>query len=117
LIGLTDRLINFLVGGFPPPVRGMPVINAAVRNEFEKAGITPAVIGVSALNLDRSFLVRLGRLPKVLRHGIDAGPSRLYFLYQRFRWAGAILRNVIRSSGAAAWYEAAFTPPQFCLLE
>jgi len=65
--GIKEKLRILMVGGFPPPVRGMPVINAAVRNEFEKAGITPAVIGVSALNLDRSFLVRLGRLPKVLR--------------------------------------------------
>lgn len=56
-----------MVGAFPPPVRGMPVINAAVRNEFEKAGVAPLVINLLALNLKRSLAARLGRLPKVLR--------------------------------------------------
>ena len=56
-----------MVGSFPPPVRGMPVINAAVQDELEKAGVTPLIINLSALNLERSLVARLGRLPKVLR--------------------------------------------------
>lgn len=56
-----------MVGAFPPPVHGMAVVNAAVRDAVQRAGVTPLVIDVAAAGLDRSPIARLSRLPKVLR--------------------------------------------------
>lgn len=56
-----------MVGTFPPPVHGMATINAAVRDQFVAAGAAPRVIDVSANTLDRSFVSRMGRFPKIVR--------------------------------------------------
>jgi glycosyltransferase involved in cell wall biosynthesis len=97
--GTKEKPRILMVGGFPPPVRGMPVINAAVRNEFEKAGITPAVIELSALNLTRSLPARLGRLPKVLR-----GLSRFALM----RGLHGTIFYISISGGMGQFYETLF---------
>jgi len=55
-----------MVGAFPPPVRGMPVVNAAVRDRLIAAGAGLTIINLSAPNLGRALVARLARLPKVL---------------------------------------------------
>ena len=54
------------VGAFPPPVHGMAMVNAAVRDQLCGTGIDLQVIDLSAPNLERSLYARLRRLPKVL---------------------------------------------------
>jgi glycosyltransferase involved in cell wall biosynthesis len=44
----------------------MAVVNAAVREQLQKAGIEPLVINLAASTLDRSVVARLGRFPRVL---------------------------------------------------
>lgn len=56
-----------VVGAFPPPVHGMAAVNAAVWEALRHAGVEPRVIDLSAPSLDRSLIVRFGRLPRVLR--------------------------------------------------
>ncbi|MGB5146632.1 MAG: glycosyltransferase family 4 protein [Porticoccaceae bacterium] len=58
-----------MVGAFPPPVHGMAMVNAAVRDALRQAGVTPTLINLAAPSLDRSLTTRLGRLPRVL-HGL-----------------------------------------------
>ncbi|MEN6617150.1 MAG: glycosyltransferase family 4 protein [Syntrophorhabdus sp.] len=67
----------FMIGAFPPPVHGMAAVNAAVRELFKRAGVEPVVLDVAAESLNRSFAVRLGRLPKVTR-----GLMRLLFQHK-----------------------------------
>jgi len=55
----------FMIGAFPPPVHGMAAVNAAVKNEFLKAGVKPTVVNLSASSLSRSLMTRLGRLHRV----------------------------------------------------
>lgn len=55
-----------MVGAFPPPVHGLAAVNAAVRDSFIQAGVKPVVLDVSAKSLNRSFISRLDRLPKVV---------------------------------------------------
>jgi len=88
-----------MVGGFPPPVRGMPVINAAVRAEFEKIEILPIIIELTALNITRSLISRLGRLPKVFRG--------LVRFSQMHNLNGAVLYISI-SGGFGQFYEMLF---------
>jgi len=66
-----------MIGSFPPPVHGMAVVNAEVRESLRRAGVEPVVINVSAASLNRSFVVRLGRLPKVF-----SGLIRLFCLHR-----------------------------------
>jgi len=56
-----------MVGAFPPPTHGMAAVNAAVRKRLQAAGADLLVIDLAASSLDRALIVRLGRLPKVLR--------------------------------------------------
>jgi glycosyltransferase involved in cell wall biosynthesis len=56
-----------MVGAFPPPVHGMALVNAAVRDQIAAAGSPPDVIDIAARSLDRSMGSRLGRLPRVIR--------------------------------------------------
>lgn len=58
---------TLMVGAFPPPVKGMPVINAAVKARLLAAGAHLQVINLASVNLNRSLLSRLGRLPVVIR--------------------------------------------------
>jgi len=63
----NDENSVVMVGAFPPPVHGMAVVNAAVRDVLGQAGVTPTVINLAAPSLNRSPVARLGRLPRVLR--------------------------------------------------
>jgi len=56
-----------MVGTFPPPVHGMAAVNAAVCERLLAARAEVVVIDIAAPNLDRSFIYRLARFPKVLR--------------------------------------------------
>lgn len=55
-----------MVGAFPPPIHGMAAVNAGVKNALRQACLEPIVITVGAMSLDRAFVIRLGRLPRVL---------------------------------------------------
>ncbi|MGK2925644.1 MAG: glycosyltransferase family 4 protein [Lysobacterales bacterium] len=88
-----------MVGAFPPPVHGMAMVNAAVRDALQQAGVTPTVIDLAAPSLDRSLAVRLGRLPRVLR-----GLGRL--AGQRALRDGTLYMSV--SGGVGQVYELAF---------
>ena len=55
-----------LVGMFPPPLHGMSLINEYVRRRV-CASATPLVIDFSPRNLDRSFVVRLAKVFRVIR--------------------------------------------------
>jgi len=63
-----------MVGAFPPPVHGMAAVNAAVHEQLVRVGGEPTVINIAAKTLERSLLVRLGRVWKVAY-----GLSRLLF--------------------------------------
>lgn len=63
--GTTKRGL-LMVGAFPPPVRGMPVVNASVRAQLRRMGVCPLVVNLSARGLERSMSARLARLPAVL---------------------------------------------------
>lgn len=62
-----NQSIVAVVGPLPPPVHGMAAVNAVVRAQLQNAGAEPVVIDLAAPSLDRSFVARLGRLPKVIR--------------------------------------------------
>ena len=55
-----------LVGMFPPPLHGMSLINDHVRSCIS-AKAPPLVVDYSPRNLDRSFMVRFGKLFRVQR--------------------------------------------------
>jgi glycosyltransferase involved in cell wall biosynthesis len=55
-----------LVGMFPPPLHGMSLINEYVKKHIS-ASISPLVIDFSPRNLDRSFMVRFGKIFRVIR--------------------------------------------------
>jgi glycosyltransferase involved in cell wall biosynthesis len=55
-----------MIGAFPPPVRGLPVVNGVVRERLRAAEIEPKIIDLASLSMSRSLIVRLGRMPKVL---------------------------------------------------
>lgn len=63
-----------MVGAFPPPVHGMAAVNAAVYEQIVRVGGKPTVINIAAKTLERSLIVRLGRVWKVAY-----GLSRLLF--------------------------------------
>jgi glycosyltransferase involved in cell wall biosynthesis len=88
-----------MVGAFPPPVRGMPVVNAAVRERLTAAGAKLTIINLSAPNLGRELVARLTRLPKVL-----AGISQLAL---KRRLKGDTLYISV-SGGMGQLYEIAF---------
>lgn len=88
-----------MVGAFPPPVHGMAAVNAAVQDALQRAGVIPLKVNVAAPSLERSFIARLGRLPRVLR-----GLSRL--VSQRDLRGAALYMSV--SGGLGQLYEIAF---------
>lgn len=61
-----SRMKVIMVGAFPPPVHGMSLVNAAVREALKHVGMEPRIINLAAPSLDRSLMTRLGRLPRVL---------------------------------------------------
>ncbi len=95
----NDENSVVMVGAFPPPVHGMAMVNAAVRDALQQAGVTPTVIDLAAPSLDRSLSARLGRLPRVLR-----GLGRL--ARQSALRGGTLYMSV--SGGVGQVYELAF---------
>jgi glycosyltransferase involved in cell wall biosynthesis len=65
MTSIRSRII--MVGVFPPPVHGMAVVNAAVRDALRQVGVVPQVVDLAAPSLDRSLTVRLSRFPRFLR--------------------------------------------------
>ncbi|MEI9886068.1 MAG: glycosyltransferase family 4 protein [Rhizomicrobium sp.] len=65
-----------LVGAFPPPLHGMSAINAAMRDLIQQAGVQPQIINLTASDLDRSAVARVGRLPKILRGLMELARAR-----------------------------------------
>lgn len=55
-----------LVGMFPPPLHGMSLINEYVKMRIS-ASVSPLVIDFSPRNLNRSFMVRFGKIFRVIR--------------------------------------------------
>jgi glycosyltransferase involved in cell wall biosynthesis len=55
-----------LVGMFPPPLHGMSLINEYVKKRISLIA-APLVIDFSPRNLDRSFMVRFGKIFRVMR--------------------------------------------------
>lgn len=62
-----SKLAVHMIGAFPPPVHGMALVNASMREYFRAAGMEPRVIDIAAKGLNRSLFARLGRLPIALR--------------------------------------------------
>jgi glycosyltransferase involved in cell wall biosynthesis len=68
----TDSAMNkkekkiVMVGAFPPPVRGMPVVNAAVRNLLQNSGAQLVIINLAAPSVSRSMMSRIVRCLRVL---------------------------------------------------
>jgi len=56
----------FLVGPFPPPVHGMALVNAMIRDHIIRIGVNPIILNTSPKTLDRRLSIRLMRLSKVL---------------------------------------------------
>jgi glycosyltransferase involved in cell wall biosynthesis len=54
-----------LVGMFPPPLHGMSLINKYVKEQISE-NVSPLVINFSPHNLDQSFLVRIGKISRVI---------------------------------------------------
>lgn len=55
-----------LIGMFPPPLHGMSLINEFVKKRISTSA-SPLVIDFSPRNLDRSFMVRFGKIFRVIR--------------------------------------------------
>lgn len=55
-----------MVGPFPPPVYGMALGNAAMRERLRRAGANVTSINLAAPTLDRRLGPRLQRLPRVI---------------------------------------------------
>jgi len=55
-----------MVGAFPPPTVGLAVVNASVLELLRREGEYPCVINIAAYSLNRFFVVRLGRLLRVI---------------------------------------------------
>lgn len=66
-VSATCRKSVFMVGAFPPPVVGLAVVNAAVRERLKDSGVELTVINIAAKSLGRSLAVRFGRLPRIFR--------------------------------------------------
>jgi len=88
-----------MVGAFPPPVHGMATVNAAVREQLKDVGVNPLLIDLAPSSLDRSFQVRLQRIPKVM-----------IGLYRLLSQCGERARTLYMSvsGGLGQWYEILF---------
>jgi len=56
----------FLVGAFPPPVHGMSMVNAFIRDILIQHGHSPFIINTAIPTLGRHWYIRLLRVGKVL---------------------------------------------------
>lgn len=88
-----------MIGPFPPPVHGMAMINAAVREILRSSDRDPRVINLAAPSLKRSVAARLGRLPRVLRGMACLAATRGVY-------GGTLYMSV--SGGLGQLYEIAF---------
>jgi len=89
-----------LIGAFPPPVHGMAMVNAALRDCLVERGTAPVVLNTAAHSLDRALLQRVRRVGRVGAALFDYGREVL-------RGGG----NTVYLSLSAGWgqlYEAAF---------
>jgi len=57
----------FMVGAYPPPISGLSVVNAAMCERLKNDGAMLDVIDIGGKSLDRSFSIRAGRFPIVLK--------------------------------------------------
>lgn len=55
----------FLVGTFPPPVHGMSMVNAFIKENLIQHGYSPIIINTAISTLQRQWYVRLRRVGKV----------------------------------------------------
>lgn len=55
-----------MVGAFPPPVHGMALVNAAVRERLRSARIELLELNLAGFSLDRGLIARLKRSLKVI---------------------------------------------------
>lgn len=88
-----------MVGAFPPPVLGMAIVNAHAYESIRSVCRRVMVVDVAAESLDRSWLARVGRFPKVVR-----GLIRL--LFSRSRRGGALYISI--SGGFGKLYDVMF---------
>ena len=88
-----------LVGMFPPPLHGMSLINDHVRSCIS-AKAPPLVVDYSPRNLDRSFMVRFGKLFRVQRCFFQL------FSYLVTRRVGSVYLGLSGGNGQA--YDALF---------
>jgi glycosyltransferase involved in cell wall biosynthesis len=54
-----------LLGAFPPPVHGMALVNAAVRDELARHGARVIILDIAAASLDRRLSRRVRRIRRV----------------------------------------------------
>jgi len=88
-----------LIGMFPPPLHGMSLINDYVRKRVGAREI-PLVIDFSPRNLDRSFVVRFGKIFRVTRCALQ------FFTLLLRRRVGAVYLGL--SGGNGQIYDAIF---------
>jgi glycosyltransferase involved in cell wall biosynthesis len=96
--GASPRIC--MVGAFPPPVHGMAMVNAEMREELDRRKKTPLVLNLAAATLKRDAATRASRIRSV---------ARGLFAYGRVlsRGGGDTL-YVGLSGGWGQLYEAAF---------
>lgn len=56
-----------LIGAFPPPVHGMAVVNAAIRDALIARSSAPIWLDIAGRSLKRGVLSQIRRLPRVIR--------------------------------------------------
>lgn len=54
-----------MVGPQPPPVHGLAAVNQAVLAAFRERDVSPVVINLAGVDLRRTLMARLARLPRV----------------------------------------------------
>ena len=61
-----EKTLIVMIGAFSPITHGIAVVNGAILAHLQTVGATTLVFNVSVPNLNRKFLLRMRRLPKVL---------------------------------------------------
>jgi glycosyltransferase involved in cell wall biosynthesis len=64
-LNVARRVRVVMLGAFPPPVRGMPVVNAAVLDRLRRAGVEVSTIDLAARNDGWPILPRSMRLLRI----------------------------------------------------
>lgn len=89
-----------LLGAFPPPITGMAVTTAAMRDFLIKNSLNPITIDISPLSLNRAWYLRLLKAPKVFL-------GFLSFIFHSFFLSRGVLYIGI-SGGLGQAYEIPF---------